>query len=130
MTLYFRFVHLNQMAREVAVSCQAIATMVGKQPDPVSFAELDESAPAGYDRALLLCGEGVHHHISINHKVHISVILGDGNVEIKFIHACNLTGEHPCLGVVDVLGVVDDFLEGDRLARSREVISQSQRKSS
>jgi len=113
------------MAREVAVSCQAIATMVSKQPDLVSFAELEQSAPTGYDRALLLCGEGVHHHPSVNHKVHISIILGDSNMEIKFIYAWNLTGEHPCLGVVAVLGIVDDFLEGDRLACSGEVISKS-----
>ena len=113
------------MAREVAVSCQAVATVVSKQPDLVSLAELEDSAPAGHDRACLLCGEGVHHHLSVDHEVHVSIILGDSDVEIKLIYAWDLTGEHPCLGVVAFLGIVDDLLELDSLARSGEVISQS-----
>ena len=67
--------------------------------------------------------------MSVMHKVHISRILGDSTVEIKFIQAWNHTGEQACLGAVAVLGIVDGFLEGDGHACSGEVIGQAYRKS-
>lgn len=114
------------MSGKEAVSSQAIAAVVGTEVDAVAGCQLQNGAPGGRDVAILLCSEGMEHQLVVVTQVYIAHVLVEGAVEIKLVDAGLNARKHACLGVVQILAVVDDVFEGDGLAWVWEVVAQAQ----
>lgn len=115
----------EDVAGEEAVSGQAVAPVVGAEEDPVPSHQLQNSAPGGRHVAVLLRGKGVQHQLVVVPQVHVAHVLVERAVEVELVDAGLHAGEHARLGVVQVLAVVDDALEGDGFAREGEVVAQA-----
>lgn len=115
----------ENVPREEAVGGQAVTAVVGAEVDGVTGRQLQNGAPGGRHVAALLRGEGVEHQLVVVAQVHVAHILVERAVEVKLVDARLCAREHACLSVVQVLAIVDDVLEGDRLAWVWEVVAQA-----
>lgn len=67
----------------------------------------------------------MQNQVSVPHQIDTGSVLEQGTVELELIHTWVRTSKEPCLDVIAILSIVDDFTESDRNARGWEVVAQS-----
>lgn len=117
----------QQMTWEETISGQTVATMVSHQPDLISLLKPNVGASTCCDEPALLCGEWVQDQVSITQQIYAGSEVVDRTMELKLVNTWLLAGEESCLGVVGVLSIVDDIMEGDGRTRFGEVVAQAHR---